>query len=368
MRHTGRMAQPDWTFSEREFYLAEFRGRTLGIALPSSPEGSLEGLGSVLADLAKNGTRCVLLSPRSDVLQPLVPTVIDPDSSANWVGELWRVLRQEMTAGLCFSAEVTPRGEGVAFAAQCRQAVQALRLAKLIWIDARGCLSDSSGKRISLLDLSDLEQTSSSGFFAAEEDQALLAEIRGALEDGLASVNICSMDGLADELFTYAGSGTLLTPERYVEVRRLGVDDFDAAADLIARGVEEGYLAPRSEADVQAALGQSFGAFIEGRYLAGIGALVTYPEENQAEIASLYTLTRFLGEGVGGHLVNFAVARAREAGYSAVFACTTSPRVETFFLRQGFSAVDGDALPASKWRDYPSERRAKLHCLARSLD
>ena len=368
MRDTGLMAQQDSTFSEREFYLAEFRGRTLGIALSSSPQGSPEQLGSVLADLAKNGTRCVLLSPRSDVIDPFVPAVIQPGSSTDWIGELWRVLRQEMTAGVCLPSTAGQRGEDGEFAAQCRQAVLALRLAKLIWIDARGCLSDSSGKRISLLDLSDLQEVSSAGSVSGRKDQALLAEIRGALEDGLASVNICSIDGLADELFTYAGSGTLLTPERYVEVRRLGVDDFDAAADLIARGVHEGYLAPRNEADVQAALGQSFGAFIEGRYLAGIGALIAYPEENQAEIASLYTLTRFLGEGVGEHLVSFAVDRARAGGYSAVFACTTSARVEKFFLRQGFTGMPEDAVPASKWRDYPPERRAKLHCLARALN
>jgi N-acetylglutamate synthase-like GNAT family acetyltransferase len=173
---------------------------------------------------------------------------------------------------------------------------------------------------------------------------------------------------LADELFTYAGSGTLLTPERYVEVRRLGVDDFDAAADLIARGVDEGYLAPRSDAAVDVALGQAFGAFIEGRYLAGIGALIAYADDGVAEIASLYTLTRFLGEGVGGHLVGFALDRARAGGYAGVFACTTSQRVEDFFLRQGFALASAETLPASKWRGYSPERRAEVRCLKRGLD
>ena len=56
------------------------------------------------------------------------------------------------------------------------------------------------------------------------------------LEAGLPAVNICSAEGLAEELFTYAGSGTLFTRDRYMSVRRLGIDDFDAAHDLIHRG------------------------------------------------------------------------------------------------------------------------------------
>ena len=74
--------------------------------------------------------------------------------------------------------------------------------------------------------------------------------------------------------------------------------------------------------------------------------------------------TRFVGEGVGGHLLRFATDRARGAGLGAIFACTTSTPVEKFFLRHGFSAVEPGALPASKWHDYPESRRTALRCLA----
>ena len=82
------------------------------------------------------------------------------------------------------------------------------------------------------------------------------------------------------------------------------------------------------------------------------------------EVVSLYTVTRFVGEGVGAHLLRFAADRARRAGLEAVFACTTSTTVEKFFLRHGFSVVEAGALPASKWRDYPDTRRSQLRCLA----
>jgi hypothetical protein len=60
-----------------------------------------------------------------------------------------------------------------------------------------------------------------------------------------------TLEGLADELFTYGGSGTIFTRERYVVVRRLCLDDYDAADDLIARGVAEGFLAPRSPDEIE---------------------------------------------------------------------------------------------------------------------
>ena len=85
-----------------------------------------------------------------------------------------------------------------------------------------------------------------------------------------------------------------------------------------------------------------------------------------AEIASLYTVTRFAREGIGEHLVYYALEKAREAGLDRVFACTTSEKVEGFFLRQGFEAVGMDALPDSKWAGHSEERLRQIVCLQRS--
>jgi amino-acid N-acetyltransferase len=193
----------------------------------------------------------------------------------------------------------------------------------------------------------------------------LLREIERALDAGVAAVNLSTLEGLADELFTYAGSGTLFSRKRYVEVRPLGLDDYDPANDLIARGVAEGYLAPRTPEDVEAVLVNGFGAFVEGVHLAGIGALLA--QGSGGEIASLYTLTRFLGGGIGGHLIRFAVERANQAGMRFVFACTTSERVVAFFEANGFRAVGPDEIPDAKWDGYDPERRARLRCLRLDL-
>ena len=67
-----------------------------------------------------------------------------------------------------------------------------------------------------------------------------------------------------------------------------------AVVELVARGVEEGYLAPRTSEQLDGIFANGHGAFVEGRYLAGIAALV--PHDGCSEIASVYTLTRFVGQ------------------------------------------------------------------------
>ena len=86
-----------------------------------------------------------------------------------------------------------------------------------------------------------------------------------------------------------------------------------------------------------------------------------------AEIASLYTVTRFLGEGVGGHLVSYAVELAEAQRLRAVFACTTLEWVGAFFERSGFCEVSQDDVPSSKWRGYEPARKARVRCFLRNL-
>jgi len=71
MRNTGAMTERSWTFSEREFYLAEFRGRTLGIALPERPADSLENLARVVAELKAGGMPILLAEQNLRFTAPL---------------------------------------------------------------------------------------------------------------------------------------------------------------------------------------------------------------------------------------------------------------------------------------------------------
>jgi amino-acid N-acetyltransferase len=357
---TGPLRPPE-PFSEKGFYLQEFRGRTIAIAVPAAELRDTAPLRAVVEEIGAYDVSTVLISTERSHLAPLVGERVVSAAAPRLEALVWRKLCEHAVLGLLV-------GGSLAFAPSCRDLALRLGIGKLVWLDRDGGILGPGGKRLSFVHRAELREILEQAAPANQRRLALLREIAAMLDAGLPAVNVCTLEGLADELFTYAGSGTLFTPERYVIVRPLGIDDFDAAADLIARGVEEGYLVPRAPDQIDAVLASGFGAFVEGRHLAGIGALLPDSASGGGEIASLYTLTRFLGEGVGGHLVAWAIERARERGLSFCFACTTSERVGAFFERNGFRPATPDEIPAAKWRGYSGERRARLRCYRRELE
>jgi N-acetylglutamate synthase-like GNAT family acetyltransferase len=349
-------------FSERDFYLSEFRGRTLAVALPGEAGERLAPVRRVVDALAAGGARAVVLAEDGAALGHALPGRVVAAETPRVEAEVWRRLREHRAAGVAL-------GRDGAFAGRCREMVRRLGVFKLVWLDEGGGLRRRDGRRESFVDLEALRGLLAHGGagLVGPERIPLWREVTALLEEGVPAVNVCSAAGLEDELFTYAGSGTLFTRERYMQVRELGVDDFDAAWDLIRRGVEEGYLAPRGPEDVDAVLAAGFGAFVESRHLAGIGALLPGADGRSAEIASLYTLTRFLGEGVGGARVAVAIERAPAPGMAYVDACTTQERVGAFFERHGLVRVPPEAVPEGKWADYDPSRRARVACYRRDL-
>jgi len=341
-------------FSEKDFYVGEFRGRTLGLLLPTAGAASSPALHDTLRELSLNAIRVVLVAgpqPESAGLGCARVAIAEDRME----GRAWRELRRSGRVLIETPGDPARGLVGVA---------ERLGLFKVIRLTGIGGLCDADGRRRSFIDRGELP-----GLLAAatEPMRGLLGEVEALLAAGVPSVNLCTVEGLRDELFTYSGSGTLFTRERYIDVRRFGVDDYDAADDLIARGAAEGYLAPRPPEAVDLILADGFGAFVEGRHLAGIGALRRTAGADAGEVASLYTLTRFEGEGVGSHLVRYAIARAGELGLAYVYACTTSPRVGEFFQRLGFRAVDHHEVPAEKWQAYDLERRRRLTCYRHDL-
>ncbi len=348
------------TFTEKAFYLAEFRERTLAFACDAGALVDPGRVRDVLRELEQNATRIVVLCADAAQARALDATVVEAPAPRR-VGALWRALRASPRVALVLA-------DGGGFARACRELAVELRIAKLIFLDPLGALARGDGSRVSFVDLGELARLLAAPQGDVAKREPLLREVEAALRGGVSAVNLCAAEALADELFSYAGSGTLFTAERYVAVRKLGIDDFGAANDLVARGVAEGYLAPRSAAELDRVFANGYGAFVEGRHLAGIGALMPHADAPSSEIASLYTLTRFLGEGIGGHLVRALCEAARERGDHRVFACTTSERVAGFFERFGFRRVAADAVPVEKWRDYDAERIPQLLCLRRELE
>ncbi len=349
------------SFSEREFYLAEFRRRSIGIIWPSE-EPLDSACADVVGELVRNQSRVVVMSPNDAVFSELTRVSPIDFREENVAPRLWRQLREHGSAGL-------KMGDAT-LAEECLRAVLDLRLSKVVWIQSAPLVERASGAgRVSVVDLAHLEAllgdppSNSSSLRVRQGQEKLLGTIRAMIEGGLPAVNVCAGEDLARELFTYAGAGMFFTRDRYAEVRPLALDDYDPASDLIERGEADGFLVPRSPAARDAVLAHGVGVFVEGRYLAGIGSLIPHLDEGAIEVASLFALTRYVGEGVGGQIVRYAIERARSEKIAYLFSCTTSDRVVGFFEGYGFSVVGHDQVPKAKWEGYDPDRRARVKCL-----
>lgn len=342
--------------SERAFYLEEFRGRTLAIACPAVQLRDPAPLREVVDLLTQSGSRIVVLSNRGAPLRAATgaPLLRVSASAGDAAAKIWRGLQRSGRLA------VVVGGRG-GFGERAGALAARMRCFKLVWIDPAGGLPSQRGGTLSFVHGDELR-----GLLRTRSPRApLLRQIDRLLASGVETVNVCTLAHLAQELLTYEGAGTLFTRERYVAVRRLAIDDFDAAHDLIARGVREGFLLRRSREAVDRLLAGGFGAFVEGRDLAGVATLIDLGGGQGGEIAALYTLTRFIGEGVGAELVRHALGEARAARLPWVYACTTRAQAGRFFARQGFRPVSAAQLPARKRRGYSSRRLARLLCYRR---
>jgi amino-acid N-acetyltransferase len=379
----GRL--PD-AFDEKDFYLEEFRGRSVLIAVApavTATRPALGGLAATVADLVRNETRVLLWWPADGppaerrLLAALAraraldrgrgvrrrppPLVRQADGNAAEAAALRAALWQQLRRGrLCVLAV----RDGAGFPAGVAALAVTLRVPKLVLVDEHGGLA-SGAQRLSFVDEHVLETVLRQGeaeWSGLGHRRALLTAVRAAIAGGVEAVNVCRLDGLAEELFTYEGSGTLFTQGDYCRVAPLGIDDFAQAERLLDRGQREGLLKPRSPAEIAEVLAGGFGATICSRHLAGVAGLLTapYAAERAGEIVGLYTITRFKGEGLGSRLVGELLDQAARQGLRYVFACAVDERAQQFFEREGFARVGPEAVPPAKWKGYDARRRARV--------
>jgi amino-acid N-acetyltransferase len=384
-------------FGEKEFYLDDFRAHTLCFAVRSADcERGAGGdvLGNVARELIHNDTRILLLlgvEERKDadtrltrLRRRLQRAVVREETRHHFPSARGRGAHSQWWADL--RLDTAPEGLNavperiwqhlrsrpllVALVPQADLADLAQRLAgrlrvhKLVLVEPEGGISSPAGQ-ISFMDeamLTAALQTGEAEWAGLARRRRTLESARAALRGGVYSVNLCSLDGLARELYTYEGSGTLFTREDYCRIERLGIDDFEEVERLIARGTREGYLKKRSPAEVAHLLLNGFGATIGAHHFAGVCGLETerYAADRAGELVGLYTITRFKGEGVGGRLIAKVLQEAVQEGLRYVFACTVEPRAQAFFERQGFRPVRTSEVPASKWIGYDESRLERL--------
>ncbi len=376
----------DFSTAEKDFYLKEFRGKSFLFTLRAEDVTAPEDrdvVQEVLRALVLNETQVILLvatdasSPERRAIEALhtqlshtlsgVPNPVHMLSETDEDQRCLLILETLRTVPVFIG--LWPAQARLPALQAAQQLATRLTVHKLVLLDPQGGLT-ASGTRLSFLNGAHLEELRSPGTGGelppARHRQ--LETARLALAGGVASVSLCSPASLANELFTYEGGGTLLTLTDYCQAERLALDDFPEAAQLIQRGEQDGVLKKRTPSEVSQLLLHGYGARLgQERDLVGVCALLPYATDKAGEIAGLYTLGRFHGEGIGSRLVGRAITEGQARGLAYLFACTSQAGARRLFERFDFRQVDPGAVPATKWNAYAPERKRSIRVYKRGL-
>ena len=376
----------DFSTAEKDFYLKEFRAKSLLFTLRANDitaPRDRDVLREVLRTLALNETRVILLvetgdsTPERQAVEELhtqlshalnglpAPVLLLPESDED--RRCLSILETLRTVPVFIG--LWPVQAGLSALRNAQQIANRLTVYKLVLLDPQGGLT-ANGEPLSFLNGAHLEELQAHGARGElpHERHRQLETARLALEGGVASVSLCSPAGLAKELFTYEGCGTFFTLTDYCQAERLALDDFPEAERLIQRGEQEGALKKRTPSEISQLLLHGYGARLgKERDLVGLCALLPYAADNAGEIAGLYTLPRFHGEGIGSRLVGKAITEGQARGLAYLFACTNQEPAQRLFERFDFHQVTPDAVPATKWRAYAPERRRAVSVYKRAL-
>jgi amino-acid N-acetyltransferase len=135
-----------------------------------------------------------------------------------------------------------------------------------------------------------------------------------------------------------------------ITIRPAQAADAVTMSALIGAYATQNLMLPRSEAQIQRALGDFLVAVDtenDGARIVGCGSLAALSPE-LAEIRSLAVDADYQGYGLGGLLVGKLIDAAMARGFRQVCALTLRPR---FFERQGFTIVDRWNISPKLWQE-----------------
>ncbi len=243
-------------------------------------------------------------------------------------------------------------------AASIAIALQADKL--LIYAEESGIL-DEDGDPISQLNAKEAEALIKDKIANAGLDMELLNLELGvkACKAGVKRAQVISFveDGaLLSELFTRDGSGTLITEEKYEQLRNATINDVGGIIELIEPLEAAGVLVERSRELLENEIEQFTVIEREGLIVA-CGAL--YPQEDgSGELACVATHTDYRDNGRGQEILDAIAKQANKAGLKSLFVLTT--KTPHWFVERGFAESDIDGLPEKKKSLYNYQRKSKI--------
>jgi len=163
-------------------------------------------------------------------------------------------------------------------------------------------------------------------------------------------------DALIAELFSRDGRGTMITAERWDNVRDAVIDDVGGLMALIAPQQESGALLNRSREQLELDIDRFVVAERDGTVIA---CAALHPHADAAEIACIATHPAYRDQGWADTLLALLEARAKAGGATRVLLLST--RAGHWFVERGYLETTLDALPAARRASYNPARNSRVY-------
>jgi amino-acid N-acetyltransferase len=247
------------------------------------------------------------------------------------------------------------------------EVAKALRAVKLVYLNTEGGVRDAKGVvRQMTVQEAEAFLKKSRAELTPETITKLMHAIRAGKE-GVERVHIIDgreQEGLLGEVFSNEGIGTLVYANEYQSIRPALKKDVRAVHTLIQQGVQNDELVRRTRAELEKIIGDYF-VFEVDRNLVACVALHEYPEQNMAELASVFVDPRYENQGIGAKLVTYTEGVARARGIAKLF-CLSTQAVNYFVQKGGYKLGTPDDLPPGRREKYDQHGR-KSQVLVKQL-
>ncbi|MGA8054816.1 MAG: amino-acid N-acetyltransferase [Burkholderiales bacterium] len=236
---------------------------------------------------------------------------------------------------------------------------KALQAAKLVYL-TDDVVKNSKGRLLPDLSAQEADALLARGSHLTEDTRLYLAHAVEAVRAGVERAHVVShnVDGsLLLELFTHAGSGSMITTDKLERLRPATIDDVGGLLQLIEPLEADGTLVRRSRELLEGEISR-FMVVEHDRLIVGCGALYPFSKAKAGELACLAVRPEFRDHGHGEKLMLAIEDKARTAGMRKLFVLTT--RTMHWFVERGFAESDVSALPEERKALYNYQRGSKV--------
>ena len=201
------------------------------------------------------------------------------------------------------------------------EVAKSLRAVKLVYLNTEGGVCDPKGV-VRQMTVQEAENflKKHRGDMTPEATTKLTHAVRAAKE-GVERIHIIDgreQEGLLGEVFSNEGIGTLVYANEYQAIRAAQKKDVRAVHSLIQQGVQNDELVKRTRSELEKIIGDYFVFEVDRNPVACV-ALHMYPDQNMAEVASVFVDERYENQGIGTKLIRYAEEEARRRGLAKIF-------------------------------------------------